>query len=390
MAVGKILLVIMNKDNAEGLRKCLDSLTSQRKCRICECFDVLVMDGYSRDNSREVVEEFRRKYPCIEFRYQSVKGGVGPARIEAVRYAMSRGYSYIVWGDSENIYSPNYMLSMRKCMDGKHEVLSGFNKVKHSSFWSMAFFWYHAYHILFKFLRNRHAPGNNKLTKTSVFTKIIYPPSCRSDDFFFTLLAMKREVKVKYCPEAKVEVSMPSTFDEVRAWQRARVRGLIEGAIMIGLTVPPDLVPWSILAVSPVALIALIALTIIEPPPSCYVGFALLGSFLAGLTAFASILDRLARKVYEKPKPLQGFIGLLGMYLHAVFTLYYALRYLLSLIKFKERLYSRLEGVLRRFGFDPRLARFKFTGAPPSQGSLVFPQFCFGRMPFALSYRLSF
>ncbi len=358
--MGKILLVLMNKDNAAGLRRCLESLAKQSgECRICECFDVLVMDGYSKDNSREVVEEFRRRYPCVEFRYQTVKGGVGPARVEVVRYAMNKGYSYIVWGDSENIYHPLYMTSMRKCMDEDHEVLSGFTKVKHSSLWSRAFFWYHAYHILFSFLRDKHAPGNNKLTKTEVFTKVIYPPSSRSDDFFFTILALKRGIRFKHCPSAQVYVTMPSTFDEVKAWQRARVKGLIEGALMVGLPMPPDLLPWSLFALMPVAIIALIVIALLAPPPHCYVGLGLLAGIIAGFGVMAFILERLAKKVYEAPKPLQGLLALWGMYLHAVFTLYYAVKYLLNFGKIKDRLVGKLEGVLRRFGFSPKLARIK-------------------------------
>jgi glycosyltransferase involved in cell wall biosynthesis len=105
----KGLVVLANKDDAEGLRRALDTLVRQKGCEVCKCFDILVIDGGSRDASDEVVESYSRKYGCINFKVQDVKGGVGPARIEAIRYALDRGYKYVVWGDSGNEYSEEYM-----------------------------------------------------------------------------------------------------------------------------------------------------------------------------------------------------------------------------------------------------------------------------------------
>ncbi|RLG76352.1 MAG: hypothetical protein DRO12_04430, partial [Thermoprotei archaeon] len=107
----KVLVVILNKNNAQGLRRALGSLVKQT-VPICRVFDVLVLDGGSEDESEEVVLEFAKTFKCIEFRVQKVKGGTGPARIEACNYAYERGYDVIIWGDSENVYDANYVAEL--------------------------------------------------------------------------------------------------------------------------------------------------------------------------------------------------------------------------------------------------------------------------------------
>jgi len=353
------LLVLMNKDNAEGLRKCLETLANQEECRLCECFDVLVMDGHSRDGSDEVVKEFSRRYGCVKLLKQAVKGGVGPARAEVVRYAMEHGYQHIIWGDSENIYRPKYVSSLVKCVDNNHEVFSGFTKVKHTSVWSRMFFWYHAYHMLFSYVKERHAPGNNKLTKITVFDKVMYPPSARSDDFYFSVLALRRGVKFRHCPDAEVMVTMPSTFEEVKAWQRSRVKGLVEGAYMIGMSFPPDLPPWAAFTLLPLGIVALAMIAALTPLPSSVIPYSILTVIILSLLWLIIRLEGLATKAYSEPVRFQGILGFLGMYLHALFTTYYSLKYLIKLRGKRGKLRARLEEVLKRFGFDPSLAKLK-------------------------------
>ena len=83
----KVLVVILNKDNAEGLKKCLESLKNQS----VDDFDVLVMDGGSRDGSKEVAKRFG-----VDFRVQKRLGGTGFARVEACQYALEKGYDVVV------------------------------------------------------------------------------------------------------------------------------------------------------------------------------------------------------------------------------------------------------------------------------------------------------
>jgi len=349
----RVLLVVLNKDNAEGLRECLKSLT-QQSCGLCGCFDVLVMDGGSRDGSRDVVAEFSSKYPCIRFKVQEVGGGVGPARVEAVRYALDYGYDYVIWGDSENVYDPHYVEEVVKRLGSPGcDVVSGRPVVAGRSFWSRAFFWYHAYHVLFDYVRRRHAPGNNKGVSVGVYSRVIYPPVSRSDDFYFSYLALSRGLRFCYAGDAVVKVSMPEGFKGVRSWQNSRVRGLVEGALILGMHVPPDYPPWLLLALSPLA-VGLAAYLAMHASPIAPA--VLVIAYLAVLAYLGYKLFSAAGKALEgaSPRLTSSLTALLGMYLHSVFTTYYVLKHLRTLYRLRGSLASRAAAVLRRFGFRPR------------------------------------
>lgn len=356
--MSRVLLVLLNKDNCDGLRRALETLEKQEGCTICDCFDVLIMDGHSTDESEKVADEFRKRHPCIRFIKQRIMGGVGPARAEVIRYAMDHGYDYILWGDSENIYRSDYVTSILSCLNRRCDVVSGFSLVRHSSIWSRLFYWYHAYHLLFKYVRERHAPGNNKLVATRVYREVMYPPSSRSDDFYFSVLALKKGLKFCYCPGAVVEVSMPKTFEEVRSWQRSRVKGLVEGAYMIGKKVPPDLAPWAVFAFSPVIPIVSLYEALLTQDPMLKAIFSIvLSGYLLVIGYLGVKLELLARKAYEAPKPLQGLLGILGMYLHSLFTTFYGLKFMLAIRKRAKQLRQKAKEVLSNFEFDESLVK---------------------------------
>ncbi len=345
-----VLVVILNKDNARGLQQCLESLAHQERCRICECFDVLIMDGGSEDGSDEVAKEFSRKYPCVEFRVQRVGGGVGPARIEAIKYALSRGYSAIVWGDSENEYSQDYMRRLISHLKEDCDVVSGKSILECGSLWSKLFYWYHSYHTLFKYVRKRHAPGNNKLVKAGVYRLATYPPTSRSDDFYFSIMTLKKNISICYESNAVVKVGLPSEWRGVIGWQRARVRGLVEGTLLLKYALPPDFLPWLGMLLSPIVFALNTLLFTWLPPPLNYLFGALIVGHALAVAALVVKLTLLGREVCIKSSPLQGILGLLGMYLHSIFTVYYTLKYKLRSSELRTALRRRLEELTRELG----------------------------------------
>ncbi|MEM1686750.1 MAG: glycosyltransferase family 2 protein [Zestosphaera sp.] len=349
----RVLVVLLNKDNARGLKNALESLSKQSGVSICVDFDVLVVDGWSTDNSEQVAEEFKSRFKCINFIKQRFKGGVGQARVEAVKYGMDLGYDLIIWGDSENEYSENYVSSFLKCFNSEKscDVCSGSTYVR-DSFWGMLFYWYHTYHHLFKFVSRRHAPGNNKAVKTSLYKKHTYPAISRSDDFFFSL-SLHGNAEFCYCEEASLVTTVPKSLKEVIAWQRNRVKGLVEGSLLTGKKLPPDFTPWFLFMLSPLmVLIAYLAimsagLASLTSVPAEVVFLAC----LAGLTYLIIKLELLARERYLRYRPLQGFLGLLGMYLHSIFTVYYTLKFAKTLKHHLNEIKERDKQVKEYFGF---------------------------------------
>ncbi|MCD6428290.1 MAG: glycosyltransferase family 2 protein [Desulfurococcales archaeon] len=367
----KVLLVIMNKDNAEGLRRCLESLGKQKVCELCNCFDVLILDGGSGDESADVAYEFAEKYPCVKFKVQEVRGGVGPARVEAVRYAIDNGYEVVIWGDSENEYSDTYVANLISAVSESCDVASGRSIVRDESVWSRLFFWYHNFHVIFKSVRASHAPGNNEATRIDVFKSVIYPPISRADDFYFSLLALTRGTRFCYSDDAVIKVSMPKTFKEVMAWQKARVRGVVEGAIATGLKVPIDFPLWFLFAVSPGIAALLIYLILIFSYPLVVVPAALLAFYIAALAKTALSVGLSSVKCVENPSLASGLSALAGMYLHAVFTLVYGVKYLIKLGARGDEVLAKVEKVLERFNFSLDMIRLKLKDLV---GRLVSPK----------------
>ncbi len=351
LTLSDVLVVIMNKDNAEGLDKCLDSLTKQT-CSVCKDFDILIVDGDSKDSSREVALKYASKYPCIKFLVQRFKGGVGPARIEAIKYAEEHSYKLIIWGDSENVYESDYIEKVvNEAMNNKCEVVSGRPIVPSDSLWSKLFFWYHAMHIIFKvpsFIKIRHAPGNNKCSKLSVYNNVMYPPISRTDDYYFSYLLMRKDqnCKIKFChrDDAVVKVNVPRTFKEVLAWQRARVKGLLEGSVVTKSLLPPDNIPWILYALAPpIALASLI---------SGYLQYALLiiVPLLGALAYIAYCLIRYGSNVTDMNSKLKILIyGLIGTYLYALLTTYYFIRLSPKILRMRHYLRSQAERILNHF-----------------------------------------
>ncbi len=360
--MGKALVVILNKDNAEGLKNVLNSLVNQTPdYGICKYFDVLVVDGGSKDPSSDVVKLFRDTYPCIEFKVQEVLGGVGPARLEAIKYALNNGYEYIIWGDSENIYKDDYvskiLSSPKDC-----EVVSGKPLIICENLFEKLFYWYHAYHVIFSYVRKRHAPGNNKLVKTSAYSKSLYPPISRSDDFYFSVIALKKGVKFCYNEDALVTVALPNNWGGVKSWQRARMLGSLQGAAFLNMRFPPDFMPWFLFSLYPAYMLTSCVLML----TSNLLGYLLILPILTATLYLILKLFRLSKKVCLKNCLINPIAAFIGMYLHSLFTTYYTLRYSLkfSRSEVRKELLERISAImgnynLKLFHFHPSSKHFK-------------------------------
>lgn len=313
--MARLLVVLLNKDNAEGLRRALASLEEQ-SLPICRGFDVLVMDGGSRDGSREVAEDFARRAPCVSFVVQSVAGGTGPARAEACSYAWRRGYEAVVWGDSENIYGRSYVERLARLVLEQGCDVAGGRPIVRGGFWAHAFFWYHAIHLVFPGLWRRHIPGNNRCERVGLCIGVGYPPSSRAEDYGFTLKLLKRGLRPRHCVDdgALVKVSVPSSFGGVIRWQLSRARGAAEAARYVGAH-PVDAYAWSALL-----LLVILGLALLPVAPWA---LALLAPWLiTGL-----YLAALAHRYIEDYNPLYAAAPLVGLLIHALFSTYTAILY---------------------------------------------------------------
>ena len=305
----KGLVVILNKDNAEGLKKCIESLVNQT-AKICEDFDVLILDGASSDSSENVVKSFL-EYPCISFKIQKKLGGTGFARVEACNYALSNGYEVVIWGDSENVYFNDYVDKMLRSL-GTADVVGGLPVIS-GGFYAHAFAWYHAIHAIIPRLARRHIPGNNRGERVEIFKKVMYPESKRAEDYGFSLALMKSGVKLKQkLVDARVRVSLPNKLGDIHKWQMARAKGAAEAALQAGVF-PYDSIIW-LTALSPV---------ILAPVSSLASLFLLLMIFFVSIVIFIKSL-----RYIEKPKKRFFFAPFCGIIIYSTYTLISLLYYL--------------------------------------------------------------
>lgn len=305
----KTLVVILNKDNAEGLRRCIDSLLNQT-AEVCKDFDILVLDGASSDNSEEVVKSYSC-YPCIQFKVQDRLGGTGYARVEACEYAVDRGYDAVIWGDSENIYFPDYV---EKMINGvKSSDAAGGLPVVKGDFFAHAFAWYHAIHALIPKLSEMHIPGNNKAERVEIFKNIKYPETRRAEDYGFSLSLRKKGIKLRHSlTDAKVLVSVPESWSEVHRWQMARAIGAAEAAYKVK-AFPYDLLIWM--------------LPLIPFPLALFLPLLSLCLFILLFVVSTAIFIK-SEKYLESPRKRYFFAPFIGIMIHSFYNLISLFKYL--------------------------------------------------------------
>ncbi|MEM0350522.1 MAG: glycosyltransferase family 2 protein [Archaeoglobaceae archaeon] len=284
--------------------KCLKNVN--QTLEICRDFDVLIIDGASKDSSKEVVEKFSKLYPCVKFKVQEKLGGTGFARREVCRYALNNGYDVVVWGDSENFYSRDYvekiLIALKDC-----DVAGGIPVVR-GNFFAHAFAWYHAIHLIFGIWR-WHIPGNNRAEKVKIYEFCEYPESRRAEDYGFSLLLIKKGIKLRHkVVNARVIVSVPEKIGEIINWQKARVKGCAEALRIVEFR-PYDLLAWS--SILPLFLISIFLLP--------FSSIALL--FPIFLTLFSLFLYIKSSRFIEKPRKIFFFAPLIGILIHSAFSI---------------------------------------------------------------------
>ena len=291
----KVLVIILNKDNAEGLERCLKSLKEQTY----KDFDVLVLDGNSKDNSKEVAEKYG-----VRFKVQERLGGTGFARIEGCEIALREGYDVVIWGDSENVYDRSYVEKIVEALKD-YDVVGGI-PILEGSFLDHAFAWYHAIHLIIPNLHKKHIPGNNKAEKTWLYEKVMYPPSVRAEDYGFSLLLLKNGLKVKFgLANSKVLVSLPRNFKEILKWQKARAKGVAQALRYISFK-PYDVLAWSML----ILLLPILSFNL-----------SALASYLAILLTSSTIVHIKSKRFIKRFRWHYFVAPLMGLLIHSLYSI---------------------------------------------------------------------
>ena len=96
------LVIIPTFNEKENIEKIIRATFSQKKA-----FDILIVDDSSPDGTAEIVRELQHEFPkslCLEVRKE--KNGLGAAYIHGFKWALERGYDFIIEMDADFSHNP--------------------------------------------------------------------------------------------------------------------------------------------------------------------------------------------------------------------------------------------------------------------------------------------
>ncbi|HEU5290556.1 MAG TPA: polyprenol monophosphomannose synthase [Cyclobacteriaceae bacterium] len=117
-----IIPTYKEKENIEAIIEAVFSLSHP--------FDILIVDDNSPDGTAEIVESLQQKFNSSSTRLhllkRSGKLGLGTAYIAGFRYALEKGYTYVMEMDADFSHDPKDLVSLRnKCVGEKCDLSIG-------------------------------------------------------------------------------------------------------------------------------------------------------------------------------------------------------------------------------------------------------------------------
>src|SRR5688500_4931844 len=105
------IVIIPTYKERENIRAIIDAVFGLPKD-----FHVLIVDDNSPDGTAQIVEELQRYYNSSEVRLHLVKRpgklGLGTAYITGFRYAIEKGYDYILEMDADFSHDPKDLVNL--------------------------------------------------------------------------------------------------------------------------------------------------------------------------------------------------------------------------------------------------------------------------------------
>lgn len=117
-----VLVIIPTYNEIENISRMLDTVMA-----LPDDFDVLVIDDGSPDGTAEAVRTKMETYPeRIHLECRSGKLGLGTAYIHGFKWALARGYDYIIEMDADFSHNPDDLTRLyHECKDRDADVAVG-------------------------------------------------------------------------------------------------------------------------------------------------------------------------------------------------------------------------------------------------------------------------
>ena len=123
--VNNAVVIIPTYKERENIRAIIDAVLALPKQ-----FDVLIVDDNSPDGTAEIVEELQKTYNTEQTRLHLLKRpgkqGLGTAYITGFRWAIERGYDYILEMDADFSHDPKDLINLyTSCAEQGNDVSIG-------------------------------------------------------------------------------------------------------------------------------------------------------------------------------------------------------------------------------------------------------------------------
>jgi dolichol-phosphate mannosyltransferase len=92
--------------------------------RFAPAGDILVIDDNSPDGTGRLADELASRLPGVHVLHRPGKMGLGTATVAAMRFAIERGYDYLLNLDADFSHPPRYIPALLAGMD-EHDVMIG-------------------------------------------------------------------------------------------------------------------------------------------------------------------------------------------------------------------------------------------------------------------------
>lgn len=117
-----VLVIIPTYNEIENIARMLDTVMA-----LADGFDVLVIDDNSPDGTQDAVSAEMAEYPGrIDMLRRAGKLGLGTAYIEGFKWALARGYDYVIEMDADFSHNPADLTKLyHACRDDGADVAIG-------------------------------------------------------------------------------------------------------------------------------------------------------------------------------------------------------------------------------------------------------------------------
>ncbi len=100
--MSKVTIIIPVYNSAEYIGKCIESILNQTY----HDYDILIVNDGSKDNSQQIINEYKEKYPNKITAIEQENKGVARTRNESIKRATGK---YIMFMDNDDYLDKDYI-----------------------------------------------------------------------------------------------------------------------------------------------------------------------------------------------------------------------------------------------------------------------------------------